>query len=132
MTEETAAKLKKAASGSVPAWFGSGGLIALIVAQAFGLDPAAITGKGHAQQVASLEKRLDRMDQRVDAEGLRITAANGRIRGVEQSTGILFERTDTAKEDRAEIKGQLNDVIRSLSTVATTAARIEAKLDRGP
>jgi septal ring factor EnvC (AmiA/AmiB activator) len=116
--------------GSVPAWTGAVAAVGYILAQALGLDPAALTGKGQAHQVAAIEKNMDRIEQRMASTDARITGANARIRGTEQSISVLFERTDTAKEDRADIKTGLTDLNRKMSDAARTLVRIETKLDR--
>jgi chromosome segregation ATPase len=116
--------------GSVPAWTGAVAAVGYILAQALGLDPAALTGKGQAHQVTAIEKNMDRIEQRMASTDVRITGANARIRGTEQSISVLFERTDTAKEDRADIKTGLTDLNRKMSEAARTLVRIETKLDR--
>lgn len=131
--EPTNGKLAKHMHGSVPAWTGAVAAIGYIAAQALGVDPAALTGKGQAHHIAALERRVDefitRTDARMDSTDTRITAANARIRGVEQSVGILFERTDNAKEDRSVIKAGLADLNNKMAEAARTLVRIETKLD---
>jgi hypothetical protein len=121
--DEAASKIPKSLQGSVPAWVGAGGMAIYIALQAMGVDLAAITGKGFPHKVAALEKQVDSLDNRVTGNAVR-------VRTLEQQVGILYERTDTAKEERADIKRALVDINRAMGSATSSLARIEAKLDR--
>jgi chromosome segregation ATPase len=120
---EPASKIPKSLQGSVPAWVGAGGMVLYIALQAMGMDLAQLTGKGLPHKVETLEKQVAGLDNRVTGNAVR-------VRTLEQQVGILYERTDTAKEERADIKRALVDINRAMGSATSSLARIEAKLDR--
>jgi hypothetical protein len=118
--DETTAK--PPAAVTVPGWIGSGGVGLILVMQAFGLDAGQLTGKGDHKRVDDLDGRVARLWE--DAGKTRT-----RVNSLESDARILFERVDTATNDRAEMKVTLRAMAGTLSEMAQTMVRIETKMD---
>jgi hypothetical protein len=107
---------------AVPAWIGSGGVGVLILMQALGLDAGQLTGRGES-------KRIDDLDGRVERLWMDDGKTRTRVNSLESDARILFERVDTATNDRAEMKVTLRAMAGTLSEMAQTMVRIETKMD---
>jgi hypothetical protein len=118
--DETATKAP--ATVTIPAWIGSGGVGLLLLMQALGLDAGQLTGKGEFKRIDDLDGRVGRLWE--DASRTRT-----KMSSLESDARILFERVDTATNDRAEMKVTLREMADTMSEIAQTMVRIETKMD---